>query len=84
MQSAARSSSQTRKGDFMTQASTQYHSVKAAAQRYGLHQRMVYREIEAGRLKALKLGNPDSKRPTYRIADAALLEWEAALTIGAK
>jgi excisionase family DNA binding protein len=61
-----------------------YYTVKEASKKFGLHPRMVYREIEAGRLKALRIGEKDSKRPSYRIADTALQAWEAAQTVGAK
>jgi excisionase family DNA binding protein len=59
-----------------------YYTVKEASKKFGLHPRMIYREIEARRLKALVVGEKNSKRPTYRIADAALQAWEAAQTIG--
>jgi hypothetical protein len=61
-----------------------YHTVKTAAKRYQLNPRVIYREIEAGRLKALKIGDCSSKRPTYRLAESALEQWEASQTVGQK
>ena len=57
---------------------TQYLNVSAAAKRFGVTERLMYKEITEGRLPAIRLGDPGSKRPVIRIPTDALERWEAA------
>ena len=61
-----------------------YHSVAGAAKKFGVNQRLIYKEIQEGRLPAIKLGDPGSKRPVIRIPADALERWEAAQLEGQK
>ena len=61
-----------------------YLSVKDAAKRYGLNPRTIYKEVESGRLQALKIGEPGTKRPAIRIPVQSFESWEALMTQGAK
>jgi excisionase family DNA binding protein len=54
----------------------EYLSVGAAASRFGVHSRMIYKEIAEKRLPAIKLGDPNSRRPVIRIPIEALQRWE--------
>lgn len=55
----------------------QYLGVPAVARRFGLHVNTIYKEIDEGRLPAVKFGAPGSKRPAIRVPMAALEAWEA-------
>ncbi len=55
----------------------QYSTVSAVAIRLGVHAKLIYKEIEEGRLPAVKIGAPGSKRPTIRVPVAAFEAWEA-------
>ena len=59
----------------LTQART-YLTVEAAAKRFGVHARLIYKEIAEKRLPAVKLGAPGSRRPVIRIPLEALEHWE--------
>jgi hypothetical protein len=62
-----------------------YTSVGAVARRVSVHPSLIYKEVTEGRLPAIKIGKPNSKRPTIRIPIAALEAWELAyLTLGGK
>ena len=56
----------------------QYSTVSAVATRFGVAAKLIYKEIEEGRLPAVKIGAPGSKRPTIRVPVAALEAWEQA------
>ena len=62
----------------------QYLNVAAAAKRFGVTERLIYKEITEGRLPAIRLGDPGSKRPVIRIPVEALDLWEARQLIGGK
>ena len=55
-----------------------YLTVKSVAQKLGVHPKLIYAEIQEGRIPALKIGEPGSKRPVIRIPADALERWEAA------
>jgi excisionase family DNA binding protein len=61
-----------------------YVSPKQAAERFNVHTHLIYKEIAAGRIRAVRIGAPDSKRPVLRIPIAALEAWEAAQIGGEK
>jgi hypothetical protein len=65
-------------------STTDFFNVSTIAARYKVHPKLIYKEIEEGRLPAVKIGAPGSKRPTIRIPAAALAAWEAAQLGGAK
>jgi excisionase family DNA binding protein len=52
-------------------------SVKSTAARYGVNPRTIYTAIEEGRLPAIRIGEPGTKRPVIRIPLSALEQWEA-------
>lgn len=56
------------------------YSVPELATRYGVHPATIYREIKAGRLKALRLG---AKGGAVRVPVASVAEYEALATITA-
>jgi excisionase family DNA binding protein len=62
----------------------QYLSPKQAAERLNVHTNLIYKEVTARRIPALRIGDPNSKRPVLRISIAALEAWEAAQLGGAK
>jgi excisionase family DNA binding protein len=53
-----------------------YLTVEAAAKRFGVHARLIYKEISQKRLPAVKIGAPGSRRPVIRIPLEALEHWE--------
>ena len=53
-----------------------YLSVNAAAKRFGVESRFIYKEVAQKRLPAIKLGDPRSRRPVIRIPLEALQRWE--------
>ena len=55
-----------------------YYNVAGAAKKFGVNPRLIYKEIQEGRIPALKIGEPGSKRPVIRIPADALERWEAA------
>jgi hypothetical protein len=54
-----------------------YLDVRATAAHFGLNPRTIYKEIEEGRLPAIRIHEPGLKRPTVRIPIAALEAWES-------
>jgi excisionase family DNA binding protein len=59
-------------------ATVGYLDVKSAAKRFGVHPRLIYKEIAEGRIPAVKIGAPGSKRPVIRVPLEALEAWEKA------
>jgi excisionase family DNA binding protein len=61
-------------------AAQQYFRVADVAARFDVDETTVYRQIKAGRLKAIRIG---SGRGTVRISAKSLAEYEADITAAA-